>query len=189
MLIPGKSCVKLEGSEAILQLVFEFGSSRVGPIAEAIRRVFGTSSYVAKCVPRGSDTNEPTNASLESLATQLETGEISSFTLHPEMGMIRYALVLTPSVDGPKRSFYLGTIEDTGKDYQSIWEVLLDTPGLTVACLGYDEGVELEDSHLTVETFPWSEWPLAIGALRDPSESESWTTREGPEMKWLTQVP
>jgi hypothetical protein len=125
---------------------------------------------------------------LESLATQLETGEISSFTLHPEMGMIRYALVLAPFVDGPKRSFYLGTIEDTGKDYQSIWEVLLDTPGLTVACLGYDEGVELEDSHLTVETFPWSEWPLAIGALRDLPESESWTTREGPEMKRLTQV-
>jgi hypothetical protein len=126
---------------------------------------------------------------LESLATQLETGEISSFTLHPEMGMIRYALVLAPFVDGLKRSFYLGTIEDTGKDYHSIWEVLLDTPGLTVACLGYDEGVELEDSHLTVEAFPWSEWPLAIGALRDPSESESWTTREGPEIKWLTQVP
>ena len=171
-----------------MQLVFEFGSSRVGPIAEAIRRVFKPLSYTSRYLPQGSDTEESTQLILDDLTERLEKGEILSFTLYPEDGEIRYALALAPSLDETKRSFYLGTIEYTGNDYQSIWEVLLDTPGLTVACLGYDEGVELEDSHLTAETFPWSEWPLAIGALR-PSESESWTTREGPEMKWLSRVP
>ena len=175
--------MSLAESEAALQLVFEFGTNQVEPIEEAIRRVFGGLLYTAKCVPRGSDTNEPVSASLETLTARLKDGEISSFTLYPEGGEIRYALLLPPFFDETKRSFYLGTIEYTGSDYKQIWDQILDTPGLNFACLGHEEGVELDDSNLTVGTFPWSEWPLVIGALRDPTGS--WITREGPEMKWL----
>ena len=34
-----------------------------------------------------------------------------------------------------------------------------DTPGLSVACLGNEQGVELADAQQTEETFPWSQWP------------------------------
>jgi len=170
-----------------MQLVFEFGSHQIGPTVDAIRRVIGGLSYGLECVPKGSETNEPTNDSLESAATRLETGEILSFTLRPSEGMIRYALVLSPFFQGESLSLYFGTIEYTGENYASIWDLLLNTPGLIVVCLGYDEGVELSDAQLSVESFPWGEWPLAIGALRNYPSSNSWITREGPQMKLLTR--
>ncbi len=166
-----------------MQLVFEFGSKHLSPIIEAVRRAIGSLSYKIQCLPKGSDTNEPTNDSLESAAVKLEMGDISAFTARPQGGTIRYALVLSPFFEGERLSLYMGTIEYTGEKYEPIWDLLLDTPGLTVACLGYDEGLELNDGRLTVETFPWKDWPLVIGALRDSSDSRSWIIHEGPEMK------
>jgi hypothetical protein len=166
-----------------MQLVFEFGSKQLSPTIEAIRRTIGTLSYKIECLPKGSDTNEPTDDSLESAAVKLEMGDISAFTVRPQGGPIRYALVLSPFFEGEPLSLYLGTIEYTGENYAPIWDLLLGTPGITIACLGYDEGVELQDGRLSVETFPWKDWPLVIGALRDGSDSRSWIIREGPEMK------
>jgi len=166
-----------------MQLVFEFGSKQLPPTVEAVRRVIGTLACNIECLPKGSDTNEPTDDSLESAAVKLEMGAISAFTVRPQGGPIRYALVLSPFFEGQPLSLYLGTIEYTGENYAPIWELLLGTSGLTVACLGYDEGVDLQDGQLTVETFPWKEWPLVIGALRDGSDSQSWIVREGPEIK------
>jgi|SRR5882724_2452816 len=166
-----------------MQLVFEFGSKQLPPTIEAIRRAIGTFSYTIECLPKGSDTNESTDDSLESAAVKLEMGNISAFTVRPREGTIRYALVLSPFFEGEPLSLYLGTIEYIGENYAPIWDMLLATPGLTVACLGYDEGVELQDDGLTDKTFPWKEWPLVIGALREGSDSRSWIIREGPEMK------
>ena len=166
-----------------MQLVFEFGSDEARPVVEAIRRAVGRLSYAVKYLPNGSEDWIPSSEPLDSVAAWLERGEISAFSLHPKDGIIRYALALCPFFEGAQRSFHLGTIESTEKSYQPIWELILGTPGLKVACLGYEEGLELEDTQLTVETFPWNHWPLVVGALRDPLGSSSWTTREGPGMK------
>ena len=166
-----------------MQLVFEFGSKQLPPTVEAVRRAIGTLAYKIECLPKGGDTNEPTDDSLESAAVKLEMGDISTFTVRPQGGPIRYALVFSPFFEGEPLSLYLGTIEYTGENYAPIWDLLLGTPGLTIACLGYDEGDELQDGRLSVETFPWKDWPLVIGALRDDSHSRSWIIREGPEMK------
>jgi hypothetical protein len=166
-----------------MQLVFEFGSRQLGAAVEAIRRVLGELAYEIRCVPKGSDRYEPTADSLDSAAKKIEAAAISAFSLHPKRGMIRYALILSPSFEEVPCSLYVGTIEYTGEDYAWIWDLLLETPGLTVVCLGFEEGVEFEDSQLTVDNFPWGNWPLVIGALRE--ESGTWVIREGPEMKWF----
>jgi hypothetical protein len=85
-------------------------------------------------------------------------------------------------------SAYLGTIEYLGDDYKALWDLILSVPGLSFACLGFEEGVELDDSALSIETFPWDQWPLVIGALRGTSGLQQWTIRQGPEMRWFAKA-
>lgn len=169
-----------------MQLVIEFGSHQIDPIIDVIRRLVGNLLYTIDCRFAGGDANEPTDDSLETAAAKVNSGEVVAFTLRPRQEVpIRYILVLSPSIDGANRSFYLGTIEYTQIDYAPIWKLVLDTPGLTVAAVGFEEGVELDDAALHIETFPWDEWPLVVGAVREHFSHGSWTTREGPERKWF----
>ena len=171
-----------------MQLVYEFGAKEVDPVIDAIHRAVADTPYSVKCLPNDSDTYSPTDDSLASLAVKLRRGEIASFSLHPDTGLVRYALAICPFFDGQPRSIFLGTIEYLGNDYKPLWNLVLSVPGLSFACLGFEEGVEIEDDKLSVESFPWNQWPLVIGALRDPSGSQPWVIRQGPEMRWFTKA-
>src|ERR1700694_2227335 len=138
-----------------MQLVYEFGAKELKPIIAAIERALGSTQYSVKCMPNDSDTYAPTEDSLSSAALKLTEGILTSFSLHPSNGLIRYALVTCPFFAGQQLSAYLGTIEYLGDDYKALWNLILSVPGLSVACLGFEEGVELDDDALSVETFPW----------------------------------
>jgi hypothetical protein len=81
----------------------------------------------------------------------------------------------------------MGTIEYLGDEYEALWNLILATRGLSFVCLGFEEGVEVDDSILSVESFPWDQWPLVIGAIRDKAGSQPWQTRPDPEMKWFAK--
>jgi hypothetical protein len=171
-----------------MQLVYEFGASEIEPIVAAIRRSMGSAQYSIRCMPSDSDSYEPTEDSLSSVTAKLEEGALASFSLHPNTGLIRYALVTCPFFAGQQRSIYLGTIEYLGDDYKPLWNLILGVAGLSMACLGFEEGVELDDNALSVDTFPWNQWPLVIGALRDPCGLQQWTIRQGPEIRWFAKA-
>lgn len=165
-----------------MQLVFEFGSHEFRPVVEAIRRAIGEIPYDIQCLPATGTDYIPTNDTLESVEAKLARTEISAFSLHPREGMVRYALILKPHFEGNSLSQYLGTIEYAGRDFWPVWDLLLKTPELTFACLGFEEGLELTNAQLTPKTFPWGDWPVVIAALRDAG-SGLWTTRKGPGIK------
>jgi hypothetical protein len=171
-----------------MQIVIVFGSEKLGPVIDAIQKIIGGVSYTVECQMSQSDAFAPTQDSLESAAQKLSTGEVISVTVRPRSGPIRYVLLLPPFYDGASLSLYTGTVEYTAKSYATIWESLLQTTGLKVACVGYEEGVELRDDCLRVETFPWKQWPLVVGALRSDPSSESWIIREGPEIRWFRSL-
>ena len=171
-----------------MQLVYEFGAKEVAPVVEAIKRALGSTSYSVSCRPNDSDTYSQTEDSLASAVSQLKKGDLASVTVNPKGGLIRYALIMCPFSDGQQRSMYLGTIEYLGEDYKGLWNLILSVPGLSMACLGFEEGVELEDTALSADTFPWNQWPLVIGALRDESGSQQWAIHQGPEMRWFAKA-
>jgi hypothetical protein len=172
-----------------MQLVFEFGSKALGPTIEGIRLVIGTLPYKIECQEKARNANHETTGSLQSAAASLAQGKISAFTLRPQSEAIRYALVLEPHYESHDLSLYLGTIEYLTSDYGRVWDSLLSVPGLVFVCIGYEEGVELNDSHMTAESFPWNQWPLVIGALRKTQDSDGWTVREGPEINSVRKRP
>ena len=171
-----------------MQLVYEFGARELEPIIAAIQQAIGRTPYSVKCMPTDSDTYEPTEDSLSSAMLKLKEGVLTSFSLHPSGGLVRYALVTCPFFAGQQLSPYVGTIEYLGDDYKALWDLVLNVPGLSFACLGFDEGVELDDSSLSVDAFPWDQWPLVIGALRDTLGSQQWMIRKGPEMRWFAKA-
>jgi hypothetical protein len=171
-----------------MQLVYEFCAKELEPILEVIQRALSDVQYSMKCMPNDSDTYEPSEDSLSSAAFKMKEGVLTSFSLHPINSPIRYTLVTGPFFAGQQLSTYLGTIEYVGDDYKELWNLILNVPGLSFACLGFEEGVELEDSVLSAETFPWNQWPLVIGALRDQAGSQQWMIRQGPEMRWFAKA-
>jgi hypothetical protein len=73
----------------------------------------------------------------------------------------------------------MGTVEYLGYQYVGIWNLLVDVEGLEFACLGAEEGVELENKNMTVGTFPWADPFLVVGAFRGP---DRWAIRSGPAL-------
>lgn len=171
-----------------MQLVYEFGATEVDPVVDVIRRALGVTRYSVYIQPTETDGYSLTHDSLATVATTLRDGQIASFSLHPDASdLIRYSLVTCPGFDGQPLSLYLGTIEYTGDDYKPLWELILNVPTLAVACIGFEEGVEIEDSMLSAETFPWDQWPLVIGAVRESSCAQPWIIKQGPELRWFSK--
>jgi hypothetical protein len=136
-------------------------------------------------MPSDSDTYVQTTDTLESAAAKLTKGQISSFAAHPSSGIIRYVMINAPGFGGQPRSAFLGTVEFVSDDYRPLWELALASPGIWAACVGFEEGVELDDSKLTASSFPWSQWPLVIGGVRSDASDGPWIVHNGPEMRWF----
>lgn len=181
---PSVTCSSEEG-EIKVQLVLEVVSQTVDPTLRFVVRVLGHTAHKVTCMPADSDTYVATEDTPESAAAKLAQGQISSFRAHPLTGMIRYVMINAPGFWGESLSAFLGTVEYIGCDYRTFWELALASPGLQIVCVGFEEGVELDDKKLTTESFPWSEWPLVIGAVRTDPEKGGWVIRTGPEIKWF----
>lgn len=157
------------------QWVFEFGSNHLDDVRVAVEGVVDCSSCSIESVD---PLTESLATNLGSAYAQLHQGTIQSLVLRPSLPEIRYILLLPPR---PSLSLWMGTIEYIGADPDWIWQRLLSFKGLFFVCLGRDEGVELQDEDLSVEGFPWGEWPLVLGAVRKASEPEQWVIGTGPE--------
>ncbi len=139
------------------------------------------SQYVLTALELDSDTFERTSASLEEVIARVQSGSLANATVHFKAGLIRYTLMARPSTCGVNLSKYLCQIEYLDRNVWPLWKALLEIREAIVASLGFEEGVEWTDEMLSPESFPWAEWPLVIGAIRDGS-SGGWIVREGPEM-------
>ena len=159
------------------QLVFEFWSPEIEPVAEAIVRVLD-GRPTENVAATNSLQYEPTQQGLDWAAQQISNDKLSSFALHPLNGGIRYALLHGPGIDGDKRPGFMGTIEYAHPDYIPIWTELLKINGLGMVCLGHEEGVEFTHEQFTPEVFPWHDLFLVIGAVR--SSTGDWIQKSGP---------
>lgn len=168
-----------------MQLIFEFCAAETRPVVEAVLRVLGDAAYTLKGGFGGNEVSM--DGGIGSAMSKLDNCEIDSFIAFPGTGPIRYAMVTSPVLGADPLSLYMGTVEYAARDYQWIWDRLMSVTGLTVICLGFEEGVELRDGRLEVDTFPWDEWPLVIGAVRatDASGRNVWLVKNGPEIRWM----
>lgn len=163
-----------------MQYVFTFAAVSIDPILRALQAAVRSSAYKLRKLSSDSDTFVHCSYSLPSAAQQMTEGKLATIAVHPEKGPVRYALVSSPFSLGRSLSQYLGTIEYTEQDYRPLWKMLLSVHGLTVICLGFEEGVEISDDVLNQASFPWNKWPLMMAALKDANGE--WTIKEGPEM-------
>lgn len=162
------------------QFVIEFGATEIDPVFNAVLTLVENPSLLDVSLRSGGSVSIPaTEGNLNEVHQQFVQGEITSATIRTGVTDIRYGLLLAPHFDGQDLSLWMGTIELTTDDWHPYWEKLLKLDGLVVVCTGEEEGVELTDGNLTVTSFPWEEWPLLIGALRDDTGRKSaWVIRE-----------
>jgi hypothetical protein len=119
-----------------------------------------------------------TDKPLERVIADLEAGTACSAVIRITDERIRYALVTRPRFNNSGLSNVDGHIEVSIKDWEFAWDRILEHPDLRFVCVGDEEGVELRDEQMSVDAFPWTEWPLLIGAVRsDPCRVDHSATR------------
>ena len=165
-----------------MQYVFNFVAESIDGVLDAIQAALGSAPYKLRELSSDSDTFIPTDDTLQQAAQDLGQGKLATIAIHPEKGPIRYALISSPYTSGRSLSQYLGTIEYTERDFRPIWNMLPSVRGLSLVCLGFEEGVVISDDVLKPETFQWNQWPLVVAAIKDPPSDSKWIIREGPEM-------
>jgi hypothetical protein len=167
------------------QYVFEFGAENLNPIRETILGVAGerpTDLYALRAEDVISLNYSKTDKGIDYEFENLGSGKNISIIARFEVIAVKYALVVAPHFNRQNLSLWLGTLESNELDWHSLWTSILVHKGLRFACLGLEEGVEIEDGHLTVDTFPWTAWPIMVGALRvDPLASGDWVIKSTPD--------
>ncbi len=159
------------------QLVFEFVSDDLHAVVEAIERVIGRTPYRCELARDFLD-YEPCESFASAIAA-MQNGGAVSVVLRPTLDNIRYALVNEPYFNNSKVRGWFGTIEYTETNYETIWNTLLSVKKLEVACLGSEEGVELDElEQITKDNFPWASHWLVLGAVR--STNGEWYFQRGP---------
>jgi hypothetical protein len=169
------------------QYVFTITAESLAPVALAVEScVAGQACSIHTC-RTPADGFAELSGDLHDCAAMFERGELQTVLVRPESGPIEFSLIHHPSVHGRNFSLYSATFEYTSKEWPNLWNLLLSLPGLRTVSLGMEEGVELADSSLSPEWFPWNEWPLIIGAVRSDGVDGRWVVREGPEMKGMVR--
>src|SRR5215469_3477929 len=167
---------ELRPSCQMAQLVFEFVSDDLAAVVRAIKRVIDPGLCRCEVAQKFLDYEQCDN--FDSAISDLQAGHAVSVVLRPETKAIRYALVNEPYFNGSKCPGWFGTIEYTELDYAPVWDHLLNEDGLRVVCLGFEEGVELDDmQQLSPEEFPWRSERLVVAAVRN--RAGEWHTQRG----------
>lgn len=160
------------------QLVFAFTSYDIEAIAAAVKSVVPNDASDCRMARRLLE-YEPC-ACFDDGVAALRDGSAISVIVRPDAAKVRYGLLNQPRLNGAKLDVWFGTIEYTDTDYAWIWNELLSIESLQIACLGFEEGVELDNmEHQSIAEFPWADRSLVIGAVR--SESGQWDIRRGTQ--------
>ena len=150
-------------------------------------QVAAISAAIASCIPSvltiavdvgGEFAYAQTEKSLTRVVADLETGALASAVIRCSDERIRYALIHSLLFNQAGFTKWMGTIELGVEEWQFVWDALLASPDLLFICVGVEEGVEFLDRQLSPESFPWSEWPLLVGAVRSTKEGD-WVIRWG----------
>jgi hypothetical protein len=161
------------------QYVIEFGAKRVDTIAAAIALCLASPMSISVDDEAHPFHDVETERPLTGVVTDLESGIVASAVIRCTDERIRYAHISSPLFNKEGLSKWMGTIELGVETWSFVWDALLGNPGLLFVCVGHEEGVELRDEQLSVDSFPWSEWPLLIGAVR-PTQGSEWVIRRRP---------
>ncbi|WP_035352972.1 hypothetical protein [Edaphobacter aggregans] len=149
------------------QIVFEFAAEAVEHLFRLIQAVIVPVQKVRvmACSDRDSLLYQDFSGAPDDLLSQLKDGVACSIVMF-STGEIRYGLITCPHFNGQNLSRWMGTIEISSLDWQTIWEQILASPNLELACAAVDEGIELTDETIAQDSFPWSDPSLLAGAIR-----------------------
>jgi hypothetical protein len=168
----------------VAQIVISFGSENLECVKNAIQKTIGEQDYTADFTTARSVegmTLVPTDKTFDSLTAELSAGTITNVCLHMKNKRpIDFVNFFAPHFCGASLACWQGTIEYKEDTFEILFNDLLSFTCLRYVCVGMEEGPELEQRHMNLETFPFDEDPLMLSAFRGDERSPGWRIRRGP---------
>jgi len=166
------------------QYVVQFGAKDVAKLAEIFAHEIAGRKCAIQVLSKenlGTLIYQESPLPLPDALVMIIRGEVVSLIARPSQGALRYGLILPPNFNGQRLSLWSATLEWTDNGWQEAWERLLHWSDLSFITVGFEEGVEVSDECLSVESFPWQAWPTVIAAVRsDIGGQRQWTVRSNP---------
>lgn len=158
------------------QFVVEFGAEQLRFVLEAIKSTVSEPFRMSVDAADSQMFYTGTSKNLDEVAVALQERTVASVCIRTGDPRIRYALITSPMVHVPPLGLWMGTVEVQVDDWSFVWDALVRQAGLRFVSVGLEEGLELSDDLITIETFPWHEQRLLAGAVRDTVQSD-WCQR------------
>jgi hypothetical protein len=117
-----------------------------------------------------------TSDSVERVWSRLKDAEIVSVRLRPDTKSEAFAIIYSPQFNDHCHDYWYAAFECACGGRSPPLDPLLE-PELDFVSISVEEGVELPQGRVTAATFPWEDWRLVVGAVRD--EEGEWVIREG----------
>ncbi len=166
------------------QIVISFGSENFECVKNAVQKAIGEEDYTADFTTARSVeemTLVPTDQTLEAVCAKLLAGTITNICLHMKNKTpIHFVNFFAPNFCGASLSCWQGIIEYKEDDFEILFNDLLSFTCLRYVCVGMEEGPELEQRQMNLETFPFDEEPLMLSAFREDDRTPGWRIRRGP---------
>jgi hypothetical protein len=165
------------------QIVFEFGGGGIESVLGALAIAVGSGKYRVRVLPANATESLDyvlTGDTFESAGDKMRQGEITSFLIQPEEGYVSWAMCYIPNFMGGLLSIWHGALEYKLLEFESLFHRLMAVEGLRYVSVSMEEGLVLEDVHLTPALFPWDHWRLIVGAVRSDDVGQGgWHVKEG----------
>lgn len=107
------------------------------------------------------------DGTLEAALGSLADGRSGSVQIESQDRASLLAGVYRPSFANEPLADWSASAEGEGFNAELAFNDVLAINGLTYVALSHDECLDFDAAHVTKDNFPWSDWRLQVGAVRD----------------------
>lgn len=150
-------------------VVVEFGGALASAVVGMLQLSLGSDSGRIWVLPFADQENlnyEPFEDSFEGVLLGVARGQYSSVQLQCNRGSVGMAAIYCPHFAGSPLAEWSGSLEGERRYCRELFQRGQAVVGLDFVALFAEESPAFEMDWVTEETFPWADWRLISGAVR-----------------------
>lgn len=160
--------------------VIDFGGSSKKGVTDAFRSVVADSTFRIFVLPTSREDAldyEAFDGCLDDALKTFGEGRHCSVQIQGTQGSTLLGGIYRPCFANGELADWSGSVEGLDEDAaERAFLELQSAEGIGYVALGGDESPDFLAEHITVDTFPWRDWRLLAGAVRN--EDGQWTVRQ-----------
>ena len=143
-------------------LAIQAFSQELEPVVQAVNKIGSPRTVETAAMEAGGPRFIRSLEDLPTLLSRLSVGRLGAVCLREGDPGFRQAVISAPEAFGSDVKAWTVTIDLETQDWRPLWLKLLGVSGLSVVYIAIDDALDIRNSDLTSESFPWGESRLIV---------------------------